>query len=50
MLKGKDMKKQYTKPQTQVILLQQHSQLLAGSTMQMYNDGDDVINDGSEVW
>ena len=46
------MKKQYIKPQTQVILLQQHCQLLAGSTnsVPMYSDDADVINDGSEVW
>lgn len=45
------MKKEYIKPQTQVILLRQHSQLLAGSTMQMYGTApEDIITDKNEVW
>jgi hypothetical protein len=45
------MKKEYIKPQTQVILLRQHSQLLAGSTMQMYGAApEDIITDENEVW
>ena len=45
------MKKEYIKLQTQVILLRQHSQLLAGSPLQMYGTApEDIITDENEVW
>ena len=44
------MKKEYIKPQTQVILLRQRSQLLAGSPLYMYSTAADEITDEDEVW
>ena len=37
------MKKEYIKPEMKVILLQSNTQLLAGSTMEIYNDEVDEL-------
>lgn len=44
------MKKQYIKPETEVIVLQQQCQLLAGSDLNMYENPEDIINDPTLVW
>lgn len=43
-------KKIYEKPEIDVVLLQQHYQLMAGSDLSKYDDPEDEINDPTKVW
>ena len=45
-------KKQYIKPEIEVVLLQQQCQLLAGSdlSMIMFEDPTDIIDDPTLIW
>ena len=43
-------KKQYIKPEIEVVLLQQQCQLLAGSDLTKYDDPTDLIDDPTLVW
>ena len=43
-------KKIYEKPETEVIVLQQQCQLLAGSDLSKYDDPADVIDDPTLIW
>ena len=44
------MKKQYIKPETEVVKLQQQCQLLAGSDLSRYDDDADEITDPTLIW
>lgn len=43
-------KKQYIKPEIEVVLLQQQCQILAGSDLSKYDDSEDEIDDPALVW